>query len=370
MKSPTLHLLTLATLAAPLLAQEPPRPVGPPPGVSERKSESRSSFSSGGGGGSGGASGGGFSRSGGFSGGFSGGSAGGSGGNHLSREPMMPGMMFEMGRPRATKPIIASTRPLDAKDRAAAEEDLAIMARLLEKELERASGSGQPNAMGIALTSFDGRGSSALLLEGHGAVFTLHTRLPLIAQPSRPAEKNKPAATPESPWERTQRELFGGAGGAGARDRGPGGDNFRSAGSPSGPPGMGAGMPQNPPAFDTSRVETLKKSLLDTLKHASQIRALKGDEHVTVVLQSTSGNSFGAGAMGGHTYSETRTVVSTSVNGEPPKVETRTSRDGGPVGESRSATLTLRAKKSDCEDFAKGKLTAEQFAKKAQMHLQ
>jgi hypothetical protein len=369
MKSTTLQLLTLVTVAAPLLAQEPPRPGGPPPGSSERKSESRSSFSAGGGGGSGGASGGGFSRSG----GFSGGAAGGSGGNYLSRDSMMPGpggMMFEMGRPRATKPIIASTRPLDAKDRAAAEEDLAIMARLLEKELDRASGSGQPNAMGITLTSFDGRGAAALLLEGHGAVFTLHTRLPLTPQPVRPVEKGKPAATPESPWERTQRELFGPSAGAGPRDRGPGGDNSRSAGSPGGPPGMGAGFSQNPPVFDTSRVEALKKSLLDTLKHAGQIRALKADEHVTVVLQSTSGNSFGAGAMGGHTYSETRTVVSTSVNGEPPKVETRTSRDGGPVGESRSATLTLRVKKSDCEDFAKGKLTAEQFGKKAQMNLQ
>jgi len=348
MKATTLQLLTLVTVAAPLLAQEPPRPVGPPPGASERKGESRSGFSTGGGG----AGGSGGSRSG----GFGGGSAGGFGGNDHSREMMM----FDMGRARALKPIIASTRPLDPKDRAAAEEDLAIMARLLEKDLDRASGSGQPNAMGIALTWVDGRGSSALLLDGHGAVFTLHTRLPLTPQPGRPAENGKPATTPESPWERTQRELFGPGGGAGPRDQRPGGM-----------PGVGAGHPQNTPAFDTSRVEALKKSLLETLKHASQIRALKSDEQVTVVVQSMSGNnSFGGPAMRGHSYSETRTTVSTRVNGEPPKVETRTSRDGGPIGESRSATLTLRAKKSDCEDFAKGMLTADQFAKKALVNLQ
>jgi len=50
-------------------------------------------------------------------------------------------------------------------------------------------------------------------------------------------------------------------------------------------------------------------------------------------------------------------------------VETHVSRDGGP-GASRAATLTLRAKKSDCEDFAKGKLTLDQFAKKALANVQ
>ena len=32
---------------------------------------------------------------------------------------------------------------------------------------------------------------------------------------------------------------------------------------------------------------------------------------------------------------------------------------------NRAGTLTVRAKKSDAEDFAQGKLTAEQFSKQA-----
>jgi hypothetical protein len=150
------------------------------------------------------------------------------------------------------------------------------------------------------------------------------------------------------------------------------GDPGRPPGQPGNPgfrPGAGFEMPRGfaPAEFDPKRVEDLKKGLLESLRHAANIRALKGDDFITVVVQSQAG----AGPMGGgEFFSETRTMTSTSVNGEPPRVETHVSRDGGPVGSGRPGTLTVRAKKVDCEEFAKGKLTLDQFAKKALVNVQ
>ncbi|KAF0174940.1 MAG: Uncharacterized protein FD161_3482 [Limisphaerales bacterium] len=278
------------------------------------------------------------------------------------------------GRSR-TSPIIVRSQPLDPKERAAAEEDLGIMARLLEKEIERETGvSSPPNALGIPITiRFEGR-SSTLLLEGYGAVFTFTTRMPLIPPPVRATEK-KPERPTDSPWERTRRELFGPSGG----ERG------GSSGSPAGrfehkvPGGSGDGMMgysgsgvfgdtwggriSPPEQYDAKKVEELKKSILEALKQASNIRALKPDDYLTVVVQGGDGGGFGPMGM---VAVETRTTTSTSTGGGPPKVETYMNREGG---SSRAGTLTVRAKKSDAEDFAKGKLTAEQFAKKALVNL-
>jgi len=255
-------------------------------------------------------------------------------------------------RSRAPRPVVVTSRPLDAKELAIVEEDLGIMARLLEKEIEREAGpDGLPNAMGITITRLDGRGPSVLLLEGYGAVFTFTVRMPLTPPPARASEKKAERPT-DSPWERTRRELFGPPGGGPRRegDFGGGGDPY-------------AGRFDSP-EYDARKVEELKKSVLEALKQAGNIRALKADDYLTVVVQGAS--------VGGHgpmeIAIETRTMTSSGAGGGPPRVETFVNRgEGG--GAPRAGTLTVRARKSDAEEFAKGKLTAEQFAKKALVNL-
>ena len=133
--------------------------------------------------------------------------------------------------------------------------------------------------------------------------------------------------------------------------------------------GFDVGMPFGPAEFDPKKVENLKKGLLEALRHAGNIRALKAEDYLAVVVQSAAGGFGQIQAGGGEFFSETRTTTSTSVNSEPPRVETRVSRDGGPAP-GRSGTLSVRAKKADCEDFAKGNLTTEQFATKALVAVQ
>lgn len=255
-------------------------------------------------------------------------------------------------RGRAPRPVVVTSKPLDAKELATVEEDLGIMARLLEKEIEREAGpDGLPNAMGITITRLDGRGPSVMLLEGYGAVFTFTVRMPLTPPPVRASEKKAERPT-DSPWERTRRELFGPPGGGPRRegDFGGGGDPY-------------AGRFDSP-EYDARKVEELKKSVLEALKQAGNIRALKADDYLTVVVQGAS--------VGGHgpmeIAIETRTMTSSGPGGGPPRVETFVNRgEGG--GAPRAGTLTVRARKSDAEEFAKGKLTAEQFAKKALVNL-
>ena len=177
MKPTTRHLALLTTFAFAALAAVPLAAQNRPPVTEKRGSSSSSSNSSQSGGSAGG---GGFSSGGGRS-------FGSGGGQNFSRS-------FD-SRGRSARPVIVTSRPLETKELAAAEEDLGIMTRLLEKELERVGGpGGQPDALGIALTQLNGRGPSAMLLEGYGAVFTLPTRLALS-----PTGQPRPAGTASTP---------------------------------------------------------------------------------------------------------------------------------------------------------------------------
>ena len=118
------------------------------------------------------------------------------------------------------------------------------------------------------------------------------------------------------------------------------------------------------PQYDAKKVEELKKSILEALKQAGNIRALKADDYLTIVVQGSGGGSGGPMEVA----VEMRTTTSSSTGGGPPRTETFVNRSEGGTG-SRSGTLTVRAKKADAEDFAKGKLTAEQFGKKALVNI-
>lgn len=259
-------------------------------------------------------------------------------------------MMRMDSRGRAVRPVVVTSQPLEAKELATVEEDLGIMARLLEKEIEQATGGpSTPNALGIPLfTRPDGRGPSVQLLEGYGAVFTFQVRLPLLPPPARTAEK-KPERPADSPWERTRRELFGPPGGGaregdfGARD------------------GEGWSRRAETASYDPKRIEALKQTLLESLKHAANIRHLKPDDYVTIVVQGSGGGT------GPEFMMETRTMTSTSVNGGPTRVESSVNREGG--DHQRAGQLTVRVKKSAAADFAAGKLTVEEFGRKALVNL-
>jgi hypothetical protein len=230
------------------------------------------------------------------------------------------------------RPLIISSSAPDEKAIATLDEDLNIMARILDKSIDRGGDDDRKGPMGIhlwALGQGGNRGARNLYLEGYGAVFILNVNMPLLAPPAKPQVEDKKEQT-SSTWEEARNELYG------HEDRG----EFKRFGGDKRP-----GQP-----YDAERVEELKKDLSEALKNATHIRGLKDNEHVTIVVQ---------GSGSDHTIRRARTAG-------PKKGEV--SEDVfafafAPGGGARSV-MTLRAKKSDIDAFAKGKIELDDFRKK------
>jgi hypothetical protein len=275
----------------------------------------------------------------------------------------------------ATGSLIIPKDTAEPKDLANLDEDLKIMAHILQKA---AGGDAEksPNAMGIFIhREVLGRASvpQNLYLEGYGALFFLGVNYPLVEPPARKAESETKEES-NSDWEAARRELA----------------------QPSGPPGFilreqllteERGATQGS-AYDADKVETLKGDLIAALKNASHIRRLKADETVTVVVAGLSGKAGakirgarttrhagggGGGMAGGGMGGGMGGGGSGSMGGGGSGSMSGGSTGGGggivawarrAVADSRGSRLILRARKADIDSFQKDKLSLEDFRKK------
>jgi hypothetical protein len=222
------------------------------------------------------------------------------------------------------------------------EEDLAVMSHLLTKAVEENVGgpSRQANVLGIDVGFAPGAGSvRSLYLEGYGALFLLNVDFPLL--PPSVRTRHKEPAEADSAWETAKRELYG-----------------------TQPDGMGTVAFGKP--FDEENVNKLKATLLDSIKNATNIRGLKDNETVTVCVVGgeglrwqvlnvtpTKGLSGGFGGSAGGSGGGGQSSWGESV--EKRNVS------------SHQSVLTLRAKKADVDALAAGKVTPNDFQKRAQM---
>lgn len=229
--------------------------------------------------------------------------------------------------------IVTSSSSPDEKSIASLDEDLNIMARILNKSVDRDGDDDRKRAMGIHLwaTGQPGaRGARNLYVEGYGAIFILNVPMPLQPPPARPQVDEKKESTSSS-WEEARNELYG-------REEHGGDYKVRSDKRPA-------------PPYDAERVEALKKDLCESLKNATHIRGLKDNEHVTIVVQ-------GPG-------SERRVQRSRNVGVRKTEVTEDVFAFALPVpGGGPRSVMTLRAKKSDIDAFAKGKTELDDFRKK------
>jgi len=217
--------------------------------------------------------------------------------------------------------VIRSSEP-DPKDQAQFEEDLLVMAHLIEKAVDGKVGKGRRNntALGIDLYFKPGVNPiRSLYLEDYGAVFILNVAFPLLAPPKGDPDQPKPSTS--SDWEKARRELYGN------RD----------------------GRLDPPPAenYDQDQVDNLKEALLESMKNASNIRGLKPDDNITIAIT--------GGRVAPLFWSKPTVKQGNAFN-------VQTSGPGQPAG---SSTLTLRVRKSDVDAFAHNKLSLEEFRKKA-----
>ena len=292
----------------------------------------------------------------------------------------------------------------DPKSLAAAEEDLAVMARILNKSLAKKAVDEHMQVMGVTIIS-GGDGYHNFLIDGYGAIFLLRANIPLQGGTAKVVE-DKPSEPGNSTWDEAKQELYGTPRHPATRVR-----TWKSE-------------------FDSKKVDELKDALLEAMKNASNIRSLKDNEYVTVVVNSgndgniftwstssssggmsmapmafggggfgssgggvgsagggsfgvssSSGSSNGGGGSGASAGTSFRNNLRPLANGSDsapvevhagghnvtvasgstaPHAAMFTSDHGG-----KGSTMTIRARKSDIDSFFKGKLNLEEFRKKA-----
>lgn len=185
---------------------------------------------------------------------------------------------FTPERPRTI--VVPAAKSEEAPNVPQIEEDLNVMSRILEKAANVAEDPVRL-AMGITL---EGRlfgnagGPRNMYLEGYGAVFMMNVPFPLAA-PDASQKTREPKADPNSEWEAARRELQSGLGRTFGLDL----SNLAL-------PRIGAAQ-----SYDEEKVNELKDAILNALKNAVNIRALRPDENVVVIVTGarTEAPSFG-----------------------------------------------------------------------------
>jgi hypothetical protein len=242
-------------------------------------------------------------------------------------------LMQAGGAPSRSLVIFSS----DAEPKKSAEisEDLAVMSKIVEDSFpEEVLRDPMRKVLGIHIGMQEGQNSRNFYLEDYGVVFFQTVTLPLLPAEKPEAKKEKKSEPEDSTWEEARQELFG-------RKRAPGSTvKVR-------------GVRQL--EYDGGKVEKLKESLIGSLRNATNIRHLKPQESVTIVISSPTGSV-------------------PNEEGEEDHLELRVG-DGetflfnsGPI-EGERATMVIRAKKSDIDEFARKKQDVNDFKKKVSVNL-
>jgi hypothetical protein len=271
------------------------------------------------------------------------------------------------------KVLVVPDEQVKPEELAAITEDMQIMSHILDerfKETRRVQG---------VFTDFgdffgrDNRQTEAIYIQGYGVLFSMEVNFtfspPPEPQPQQAAEPNEQV---DSTWEKAKQQVF-------------------SPGETRG--GRGSGSTQE---SDSQMVEELKRDLVTTLKHAANIRGVQPNEWIILTVigggrlaGGFGGGGFMMGGMGGLYESSPYGGTSTggmggygygggySVSGGSSGYGGGMARGmgafaggmggfGGP-GTSAATVLTIRAKKSDIDAFAKGEQDYEQFRQKVQI---
>lgn len=265
--------------------------------------------------------------------------------------------LFSSGTNRRT--MVLPSGATDPQSLAQTHEDLVVMHRLLTKAL-----SSKSNTKEFAFRfNSDDRQVDAMYLEGYGAVFLLNVDYPLVETPKH--EKPAPEVEPKDPaWDDERRSALG--------EDPTGGNQF-------GAQEWGDDSKAAAPEFNPDRVNRLQTRMIDTLKHAANIRNLKPEDDVIVViagrsqprviaLAKTKPVAFGAGEptiIGGGGGISGGAMIATAPGAPKPPYTRTVSADTGMAliasDRGSQSSLVLRVKKSAVDALAAGKLDADGF---------
>lgn len=275
------------------------------------------------------------------------------------------------------KVLVIPAGEVKAKELAETIEDMHVMAHILDerfKETRRIQGLFTDFG---AFFGRDSRNTEATYLQGFGVLFLMEVNFAFSPAPKTEAkEAEEPTEAVDSTWQKARQEVFS-----------PGGS-------------AGAGLDDSDDNYDEQMVEELKKELIEALKHASNIRNVQPDEWIILTViggqrqvsmgfgggmgggmgsfgtsggRGTGMGGYGAGGTGGYGGGGGFVVGGYGGGG---------AMMGGGMGGmyggaatysgttfSSSTVLTIRAKKSRVDDFAKGQLNLEQFQENVEVFM-
>jgi len=232
--------------------------------------------------------------------------------------------------------LVIPTPELPAESLAELTEDLTVMCRIFDKALPSTRASvafsyvygnrGDPlrYALGGQTAATQG-----LYLEGYGALFFVQVDYPLVPPEQKEQAQSKPQESGDPVWSQTIDEMTGRQSDEGREGR--------------------AG-----PVYDAQRVESLKKALIRTLAHATNIRTRRPQDNITLVVGSFDDTRPAYPGAGAAAPDGRHGVV---------RFESRT---GSGTAPRAAALMVLRVAKSDVDAFAQGQLTLPQFTEKVQ----
>jgi len=224
--------------------------------------------------------------------------------------------------------LVIPTAEMETQDLVAIMEDMNIMSRIFDRKIGLVVPSSVPMLGDMPLIGKifhqSSRATEGIYLQGFGAMFFMGVNFPLSPPPKVQVDKSDEGADPV--WEQTKRQIL-------ASGKDPEVDYVHERDAAAG-------------RYDSEQVEELKTKLIKALKHAANIRILKKDESVTLVV---------AGNLPG--------LVVGEYCDEPPRYQ-YLFPGTAKKGTSRSSLMTIRAKKSDVDAFSKGELDLDAFRKK------
>ncbi len=284
-----------------------------------------------------------------------------------SLEPFPPTLTSPYTRPVpsavADDVLVIATAGVAPDEFAETSEDIRVMQQILRDLLS------EPRMILGVLQDYgdflggEGRRHEAFYIQGFGVLFVMEVDFPLSPAAAPGVESEPQAPAPVDPvWQRARQKLYAPRGA------------FPSRAQPS----------QN----QQMNFEQFKADLVDTLRHAANIRHIDPNEQIvlTVVGQepdagapmsapsrggfssaaggwfeggsySYSGGSFGAG--GGSSYADSRSYVRGSGRGQTVR------RTPSGFGTPAATVLTIQARKADVDAYAQGQLDREQFEQRA-----
>lgn len=257
--------------------------------------------------------------------------------------------------------LIIPMEEMKTEDVITINEDMKVMSQiftngLLENKVFSSTYGSLPAWGDSGVTTSGGRGGRRLVigttlttpinsmyLGKYGVLFLINVDFPL-SPPSeaaeQPQEPNK--AGVDQVWQRTRQQIY----------------------QPD-PATVSTRQPYDNPeiSFDAQKVENLKNTLLQSLKHAANIKALKSDE--AVILRITGiGQPVKVIAV---TKQDNQTLVVYESNGVRRTAVISTDLEDFTRSLSSPKALVIRAKKSDIDSFAKGELDFTKFNEKVKI---